>query len=76
MLFLWEYMKHLSRYIFIFLLLLANSLWAQSFVTRVSSKTMGKKDLLEVQYIAENLDLSDFYTAEVYELERSVGTRI
>ncbi|HEX8333093.1 MAG TPA: BatD family protein [Segetibacter sp.] len=47
------------RYILVFLLT-ANTAWSQSFVTRVSSKTMGKKDLLEVQYIAENLELSDF----------------
>jgi hypothetical protein len=52
-------MKMVYRYILVFLLV-ANTAWAQSFVTKVSSKTMGKKDLLEVQYIAENLELSDF----------------
>jgi hypothetical protein len=48
-------MKMAYRYILVFLLT-ANTAWAQSFVTKVSSKTMGKKDLLEVQYIAENLE--------------------
>lgn len=32
----------------------------QSFFTDVSSQAMGKKDLLEVKYIAENLEITEF----------------
>lgn len=60
MLFLFLPMKIIFRYVFILLILAFNSAMAQSFVTKVSSKTIGKKDLLEVQYVAENLELSDF----------------
>lgn len=53
-------MKKVPGYIFVALLLLANGIAAQSFTTRVSAKTIGKNDLVEVQYVAENLELSDF----------------
>lgn len=53
-------MKKLAGYIFVAFLVLVQSAFAQSFTTRVSAKAIGKNDLVEVQYIAENLELSDF----------------
>ncbi len=53
-------MKVLLRYIFLVLLMAGKAGWCQSFFTKVSSKTIGRNDLLEVQYVAENIELSDF----------------
>ncbi|MDB5191829.1 MAG: hypothetical protein JWQ96_1392, partial [Segetibacter sp.] len=53
-------MKLLNRYCIIFLLLVCNAALAQSFTTRVSSKTIGKRDVLQVEYVGQNVNLSDF----------------
>lgn len=53
-------MKYLYKYLIYGLFILSHQALAQSFTTKVSSKNLGKKDLIEVEYIAENLELSDF----------------
>ncbi|TDH25128.1 protein BatD [Segetibacter sp. 3557_3] len=53
-------MKTFLRYIWAVLFVISSASFAQSFTTRVSSKAIGKSDLLEVQYVAENLELADF----------------
>ncbi len=53
-------MKTFSRYIWALLLIISHAGFAQSFTTRVSSRAIGKSDLLEVQYVAENLELAEF----------------
>jgi hypothetical protein len=53
-------MKLLKRYLLLFLLLSGNQIFAQSFLTKVSSKTIGKKDVLQIEYIAQDASLEQF----------------
>lgn len=53
-------MKLLYSYILVCILLVATPVAGQSFTTQVSAKLIGKKDFVQVQYVAENLDLSNF----------------
>ncbi len=52
-------MKHFFSFLFTSLAVLFHVASAQSFSTRVSSNAIGKKDMLQVEYIAENLELQD-----------------
>jgi len=52
-------MKYFYVPLFLVLLLAGNMVFGQSFTTKVSSTVIGKKDVLQVEYIAENLDLQE-----------------
>ena len=58
MLFLLEDMKQLYTYLLL-AVVTCTTVTAQTFSTRVSANSIGKKDALQVEYIAENLDLQD-----------------
>ena len=49
-----------TRLLFIVLLLLCKSSFAQTFVTKVSAKKIGKRDVLQIDYVAENASLEQF----------------
>jgi len=53
-------MKVLNRYFIVLLLLISNLSFAQSFVTKVSARTIGKKDVIQIEYSAENATLDQF----------------
>lgn len=53
-------MEVLNKFSVILLLLFCNSSFAQSFVTKVSAKTIGKKDALQIEYLAEDASLEQF----------------
>lgn len=52
-------MRQLYTYILLGLLLAGKMVTAQSFTTKVSAKVIGKNDAIQVEYIAENLDLQE-----------------
>ena len=49
-----------TRLLVIVLLLMCKSSFTQSFVTKVSAKKIGKKDVLQIDYVAENASLEQF----------------
>ena len=51
-------MKQLYTYLLL-AVVTCTTVTAQTFSTRVSANSIGKKDALQVEYIAENLDLQD-----------------
>ncbi len=53
-------MQPKTRFSFLFFLLVSKLCLAQSFSTKVSAKSIGKDDILEIQYVAENVDLDQF----------------
>lgn len=53
-------MMALIRSLFLPVLLLSTFSYAQSFKTRVSASTIGKNDVLQVEYIAENAAIEQF----------------
>lgn len=53
-------MKILIRYCFFILLLLHDPAVAQSFTTKVSATTIGKRDVLQVEYQADNAAMEQF----------------
>ncbi len=50
-------MKKLYFFILMVFLFAGKMVAAQSFTTRVSAKVIGKKDVVQLEYVAENLDL-------------------
>ena len=52
-------MKQLYTYILLGFLLAGKVVAGQSFTTQVSAKIIGKKDVVQVEYVAENLDLQE-----------------
>ncbi len=52
-------MKQLYLFLLPALLFFFHGVSAQSFSTKVSAQTIGKKDILQVEYIAENLELRE-----------------
>lgn len=52
-------MKQLYTYLLLIGIITGASVNAQSFTTRVSANSIGKKDAVQVEYIAENLELQD-----------------
>lgn len=50
----------MAKYLFFLLLLSCKFSFSQSFVTKVSATTMGKKDVLQIEYIAENVAMEQF----------------
>ena len=52
-------MKQLYVLLFMLMLLAVNMVFGQSFTTKVSSTVIGKKDVLQVEYVAENLELQE-----------------
>lgn len=50
----------LYRYLFIALLLFSKLSFAQSFVTKVSATTIGKNDVLQIEYEADNVTIEQF----------------
>ena len=52
-------MKQLYSLLLFGFLLVSNLVAAQAFTTKVSAKTIGKKDVLQVEYVAENLELQE-----------------
>ena len=53
-------MKLLTRNLFLILLLISKISVAQSFTTKVSATTIGKNDVLQVEYEAENASMEQF----------------
>ena len=53
-------LKVLTRYLFFILLFLTKVSFGQSFITRVSATTIGKKDVLQIEYIAEDVEMDQF----------------
>jgi hypothetical protein len=53
-------MKVLKRYLLVFLLVFGHSVFAQSFLTKVSTKTIGKKDVLQIEYLVQDASLEQF----------------
>ena len=52
-------MKQLYTYLLLIGIITAATVNAQTFTTRVSANSIGKKDAVQVEYVAENLDLQD-----------------
>ena len=54
-------MKQLYTYLFLLLVavIIGTAIKAQTFSTRVSANSIGKKDAVQVEYVAENVDLQD-----------------
>lgn len=50
----------MKRNIFIILLLLVNTSFAQTFTTRASATSIGKSDVFQIEYIAENVSIDQF----------------
>src|SRR4051812_35335770 len=50
----------LLTYIFIFFLLFSQTAFAQSFTTKVSASVIGKLDVLQIEYQADNADIEQF----------------
>jgi len=50
----------LSRYLFLILLLLCKISFAQTFITKVSATTIGKNDVLQIEYEADNVSMEQF----------------
>src|SRR5438270_5808975 len=50
----------LLRYIFIIFLLFSTASFAQTFTTKVSATVIGKLDVLQVEYEADDADLEQF----------------
>jgi preprotein translocase subunit SecG len=50
----------LNKFSIILLLLFCNSIFGQSFITKVSSKAIGKKDVLQIEYLAEDASVEQF----------------
>jgi hypothetical protein len=53
-------MKLLSKYSFLTLLLFCKTSFAQSFITKVSAATIGKNDVLQIEYKADNVSMEQF----------------
>jgi hypothetical protein len=53
-------MMSLYKLLFISFLGISNGALAQTFFTQVSAKTIGKRDVLRVEYVGENVSISDF----------------
>lgn len=53
-------MKLLTRYLFLILLLFHKASSAQSFITKVSAATIGKNDVLQIEYAADNVSIEQF----------------
>lgn len=53
-------MKVFTTYIFSVLMVLAELSSAQSFITRVSATTIGRDDILQIEYVADNVEMDDF----------------
>lgn len=53
-------MKLLSRYSFLILLLFCKVSFAQSFITKVSAPAIGKNDVLQIEYEADNVSMEQF----------------
>lgn len=50
----------LKRNLFILLLLLVQSSFAQSFITKASATTIGKNDVIEIEYIGQDVEVDQF----------------
>ncbi len=50
----------MNKIYIILLLLFCNSSFAQSFITKVSAKAIGKKDVLQIEYFAEDASVEQF----------------
>lgn len=50
----------MKRYLFLFLVLLVKLSFAQTFVTKASATTIGKNDVVQIEYIAEDVSLDQF----------------
>ncbi len=48
------------RYCFTILFLISQAAFAQSFITRVSPKIIGKEDVLQVEYVADGAEMDQF----------------
>lgn len=59
-------MKLLSRYSFLILLLFCKVSFAQSFTTKVSATAIGKNDVLQIEYEADNVSMSQFVLPRFY----------
>ncbi len=53
-------MSATNKYCFLVLLLCFNISFSQSFTTRVSATIIGKMDVLQIEYVAENASLEEF----------------
>lgn len=53
-------MKLLSKYLFLIVLLFCKVSFAQSFITKVSAATIGKNDVLQIEYEADNVSMEQF----------------
>ncbi|MCW3107427.1 MAG: hypothetical protein JWQ09_1933 [Segetibacter sp.] len=53
-------MKVLKRNLFIILLLLVKTSFAQSFITKASATTIGKNDVVQIEYIADDVAVDQF----------------
>lgn len=53
-------MKLLTRYLFFIFLLFCKISFAQSFITKVSATTIGKNDVLQIEYEADNVSMEQF----------------
>ena len=53
-------MKFFTRYYLCFLMLFCKASFAQSFITKVSATTIGKKDVLQIEYKADNVSIDQF----------------
>ncbi|WP_018616204.1 BatD family protein [Segetibacter koreensis] len=53
-------MKLLNRYIFLIVLLFSKVSFAQSFITKVSATTIGKNDVLQIEYEANDVTMEQF----------------
>src|SRR4051794_21205908 len=53
-------MNLLPRYILIIVLLFSKTTFAQTFVTKVSATTLGKNDVLQIEYESDNVSMEQF----------------
>ncbi len=53
-------MKLLSKYLFLLPLLFCKVSFAQSFITKVSAPAIGKNDVLQIEYEADNVSMEQF----------------
>jgi hypothetical protein len=53
-------MQVLKRNLFIILLLIVQSSFAQSFITRASATSIGKNDVVQIEYIAQDVAVDQF----------------
>lgn len=71
-----QIMKALRVYFLLLLLVTGGTAIGQSFVTKVSSTVIGKKDIVQVDYVAENVDLQDFMLPRFTSWELASGPDI